>query len=73
MWHSTPCTLFGCPIYSDGIAYKLPTSPFFSALEAVAERSVKVCAQKCKKTVPGGGCTPFDISRSFLANFCKGE
>ena len=32
LWHSMPRTLFGCSIYSDGTAYKLPAS-----LEAAAE------------------------------------
>lgn len=34
LWHSTPCTLLNCPIYSDGSYYKLPASPFFVELHA---------------------------------------
>ena len=34
LWHSTPCTLLNCPIYSDGSYYKLPASPFFAKLLA---------------------------------------
>ena len=33
LWHSTPCALFDCPLYSDGSSYKLPASPFFLAIE----------------------------------------
>ena len=35
LWHSTPCALLNCPIYSDGSYYKLPASPFFASLLAM--------------------------------------